>query len=413
MPRTSKLILVCLCLVASLGALLPAAAVAPFGLTLSGPSTYYPQRPLSGPFTGVLSLAGVGVPNQTIELRLDGAPVATAATTTQGTYTMSLPPITGTADHVLTAVAFGGTPLETVATAPLLVQRFTLTASLTGTGGGIVESSPAAISCPETCEAEIPATTQIVLDIAPARGSIFSGWTGDCAGTGTCTLDMVADRTVVAQFDFPARLAISPQSHTFPQTVVGQPSSPRTFVVTNTGGLPTGSPVVALTGPDAAHFAILSNTCTSAIAPSGGCTVDVRFAPSSAGAKNASLTVSGTPGGTVVAALSGIAVTPAQLTVSPPFWYPSAGYNQQRFQDFTVTNVGQLISGPLSVNLTGDLSAFVILSNSCSGFALGPAQSCTISLRYTQTLLFGGSHSANLAVNAAPGGTLNVFLSGT
>ena len=40
-----------------------------------------------------------------------------------------------------------------------------------------------------------------MLTATPDAGSVFTGWTGDCTGTGTCTLTMSADHTVTATFD--------------------------------------------------------------------------------------------------------------------------------------------------------------------------------------------------------------------
>jgi hypothetical protein len=413
-PRTSKLILAAVvCLLGSLGSIAPAAAVAPFGLTLSGPSSYYPSRPLSGPFTGVLSVGGVGIPNQTIELRVDGAPAATAATTVQGTYAMSLPPIAGVADHLITAVAFGGTPLETTATLPLPVQRFTLSVLSAGTGAGTVDSTPAAISCPSTCSAQFPATTQVTLNVVAGVGSIFTGWSGDCAGNGICPLTMDADRQATAVFDLPAHFILDPPSYGFRQVTVGQTSAFTTFALTNDGGLSTGTPMVSLTGPDAINFVIGANGCNSALPPGGTCFFDVRFAPSSSGNKSATVYVASNPGGSVISMLSGTGVAPAQLTVTPMAWYPSTAYNGQAFQDFTVTNVGQQASGALIANLSGDLYAFSKITDTCTGVVLGPAQQCVVRLRYSQTNLFGGNHGANLGVTGNPGGTVNVLLNGS
>jgi uncharacterized repeat protein (TIGR02543 family) len=40
----------------------------------------------------------------------------------------------------------------------------------------------------------------VTLNAAPTTGSRFTGWSGDCAGTGACTLTMSQARTATATF---------------------------------------------------------------------------------------------------------------------------------------------------------------------------------------------------------------------
>jgi hypothetical protein len=69
-----------------------------------------------------------------------------------------------------------------------------------GTGSGTVTSAPAGISCPVDCSQSYPSDTSAVLTAMPGGGSAFSGWSGDCTGSGTCTVVMSADRSVTATF---------------------------------------------------------------------------------------------------------------------------------------------------------------------------------------------------------------------
>jgi beta-lactam-binding protein with PASTA domain len=41
----------------------------------------------------------------------------------------------------------------------------------------------------------------VTLAASPASGSSFTGWTGACSGTGTCTVTMDAAKSVTATFD--------------------------------------------------------------------------------------------------------------------------------------------------------------------------------------------------------------------
>ena len=84
--------------------------------------------------------------------------------------------------------------------ATFTLQQFTLSASRAGTGSGTVTSSPVGISCGVDCTESYNAGTQVTLSAAPAAGSVFTGWSGACAGTGSCVVTMTGTRSVTATF---------------------------------------------------------------------------------------------------------------------------------------------------------------------------------------------------------------------
>jgi 6-phosphogluconolactonase (cycloisomerase 2 family) len=77
---------------------------------------------------------------------------------------------------------------------------YTLTASKAGSGTGMVTSSPAGINCGADCSEPYVSGTSVTLTATPASGSTFSGWSGDCSGTGACVVSMSAARSVTATF---------------------------------------------------------------------------------------------------------------------------------------------------------------------------------------------------------------------
>lgn len=81
---------------------------------------------------------------------------------------------------------------------PAAAPANTLNVALLGTGYGTVSSSPAGISCGTTCSASLSGT--VVLTASPATGSSFSGWSGACSGTGTCTVTLSSNLSVTATF---------------------------------------------------------------------------------------------------------------------------------------------------------------------------------------------------------------------
>jgi hypothetical protein len=78
---------------------------------------------------------------------------------------------------------------------------FTLTVGKNGTGSGTVTSSPGAINCGATCSQSYTQGTVVTLTPTAAAGSTFAGWSGDCTGTGACTVTMSQARSVTATFN--------------------------------------------------------------------------------------------------------------------------------------------------------------------------------------------------------------------
>ena len=82
--------------------------------------------------------------------------------------------------------------------------KLILSVSKSGTGSGTVVSNPAGINCGSTCLATYDPNTSVTLTATPSSGSTFKGWSGDCAGTGICTVTMDSKKFVTATFDLSA-----------------------------------------------------------------------------------------------------------------------------------------------------------------------------------------------------------------
>lgn len=106
-----------------------------------------------------------------------------------------------------------------------LVPTFALTVSRAGSGSGSVSSNPAGIDCGATCSASYTQGTGVTLTASPAAGSVFTGWSGPCAGTGACQVTMNAAAAVTATFDLAPPPDFSFASPPPPQeTSAGQPA---------------------------------------------------------------------------------------------------------------------------------------------------------------------------------------------
>jgi hypothetical protein len=78
-------------------------------------------------------------------------------------------------------------------------NNYTLSVSKSGTGSGTV-SGPG-INCGSDCSETYNAGTTVTLTATPSSGSTFAGWSGDCSGTGSCTLTMNSNKSVTANFN--------------------------------------------------------------------------------------------------------------------------------------------------------------------------------------------------------------------
>ena len=176
--------------------------------------------------------------------------------------------------------------------------------------------------------------------------------------------------------------------HGFGTHATGTTSPAQTFTVTNTGGVPAGrSHRGGRRRPG--QFTKSADNCNGqTLAPGASCTVDGAFAPTSVGAKAASLEASATPGGTASAALTGTGQTPANLTISPSpqgFGTHATGTTSPA-QTFTVTNTGGVPSGTVATSLIGaDPGQFTKSADTCNGQTLAPGASCTVDGAFAPT----------------------------
>ncbi len=171
-------------------------------------------------------------------------------------------------------------PLDTSGT-------FDLTVSKSGTG--TVTSSPAGINCGIDCTESFASGTVATLTATPGTGYTFSGWSGDCAGTGTCTVTMSAARNVIA---------------TFTATPMG---------VLSIAKIGTGSGTVIRTG----GAINCGSTCTESLTP--GSTVTLTASPT------AGSTFTGWSGGTCTGTGSCAFTLNANTTVNAQFNLNSGG----------------------------------------------------------------------------------------
>jgi len=76
-----------------------------------------------------------------------------------------------------------------------------LTVAISGTGTGTVTSSPAGINCGVDCSEPYDPNVMVTLTATPSANSVFSSWSGACAGQGNpCAITMNSAKAVSAAF---------------------------------------------------------------------------------------------------------------------------------------------------------------------------------------------------------------------
>jgi hypothetical protein len=152
-----------------------------------------------------------------------------------------------------------------------------------------------------------------------------------------------------------------------------------------------------------------TNDCPSALTAATSCIVQVTFAPTAAGLRTGTLTITDDqPGSPQVVQVSGTGLAP-QVTLTPS----SLTFPAQRVgttssaQVVTLTNAGGAALTIRSISISGDFSE----TNNC-GQGVGANSSCQISVTFTPTAT--GARNGTLSItDSAPGSPQTVALTGT
>ena len=127
-------------------------------------------------------------------------------------------------DSVSGATCFLTLNADRTVTANYNTPNYTLSVSKSGSGSGAVTSSPGGISCGGDCSETYQNGTSVTLTVSPSAGSTFTGWSGACSGSGSCTVSMTAARSVTASFTLGTNILSITKSGTGSGTVTSNPA---------------------------------------------------------------------------------------------------------------------------------------------------------------------------------------------
>ena len=139
-----------------------------------------------------------------------------------------------------------------------------------GSGSGSVVSAPAGIS--GAGSKPYNAGTGITLTATPSAGSVFTGWSGACAGTGTCSVTLDASKNVTANFtlmSYTVSTSAGATARIVPSSRLVSSGTTTTFTVTPSSGYHIGT----VTG---CGGSLVGSTYTTG-AVTGDCTVTASF----------------------------------------------------------------------------------------------------------------------------------------
>jgi len=141
----------------------------------------------------------------------------------------------------------------------------------------------------------------------------------------------------------------------------GASSTPQTITISNSGYSSLNITRLQIEGANALDFAILNDTCTNppnpSVAPSGMCTLQIRFNPVAGGSKNAQLSIT------------------SNDSVNPTVYIPLSGIGLYALNvNVSTAGSGTVVSAPSGINCGSSCSSHFAL-NSTVGLYATPAQS--------------------------------------
>ena len=199
-------------------------------------------------------------------------------------------------------------------------------------------------------------------------------------------------------------VALSPASLTFSSEEVGTKSAAQAVTMTNTGNATLSVTGVSVTGANAGDFS-QTNTCGSSLAAGAKCTISVTFAPTAAGARSASVSITDNAANSpqsIPLSGTGVAAAPvASLT-------PAGGLNfasqtigtTSAAQAITLANTGNASLSISGITLTGADPGDFSETNTC-GSSVAAGAKCTISVTFTPAATGTLTASISVADNAA------------
>jgi FtsP/CotA-like multicopper oxidase with cupredoxin domain len=310
-----------------------------------------------------------------------------------------------------TSLDFGSVATGTPSASQTVTVGNTGASDLTVSGVTLGGTDAAQFSLVNNCTTVAPAgTCTINVVFTPATDGAKSA-TLDIAhdGPGPSTSVALTGTGLLA----PPVATVAPTSLAFGSITTGTTSASQTVTVGNTGASDLIVSGAALVGANPGQYTIPTNTCTLPVAPGGSCTISVAFAPTSTGAKPATLSIAhnavGTPS---LVTLTGTGVAPAPLTTfSMPVTQNlgSKAVGTSTLKTVLVSNTGP---NPLIVATATAGAPFSLVTLGTCANPVAVGKTCKLNVTFAPTSV--GNFSVPLVVTAnATNSPQQTILTGT
>ena len=299
-----------------------------------------------------------------------------------------------------------------------------------GMFGSVFLPGQSAISFTVTNTGTVPTPAQVQLSMSglPNFFNLTDGCTGQTlaggascmfsilyaprsAGTSETTVTVLAGSLAVvvplSGTGEPAQLRFTPPALNFGDLFLGQTSTVQTLTLENTGSTMTG-PLTARLLSINSDLAIVTDACTGVdLAPAATCTVSVQVTANTRITGSGSIQVTAMRGDHALAPLQYRGVIGATLAATPD----SAALGDVQLtenprQTFTLTNVGDLDTGTMTVTVAGTDAADVSLVENCTGRSLPSFVQCSVTASFSPSHL--GAEAASVAITSPGAATLTI-----
>ncbi len=241
----------------------------------------------------------------------------------------------------------------------------------------------------------------------PSFGSGWASW--DCSLNRNCGAGILNAKLAVQNSALPLLVG------TLDFGTVGAYSGGNNLSVTltNVSGTPVTTTSSVLSGPNAAMFTVISNTCDAATIPAAGtCQVTANYAPTSLSAHSATLTINAatatTAGIVSLTGKSGAALQPGASSVTATT--VTVGQSTTVTLSFNNPNTVPETTGALAFSQPAIMAAS---SDSCSNVTLAAGASCGVTVNITPVSAGSYSGTASLALATGSNPSASVLISGT
>ncbi|HEY4511789.1 MAG TPA: IPT/TIG domain-containing protein [Candidatus Paceibacterota bacterium] len=172
--------------------------------------------PSSGAPGTVVTIYGTGfsASSNVVYLRSASTNYTLSANSSNGTSLQFVIPSWASGQYTIlvenNSLKLSGGQTLTVVPAPTVTTSYTLTTNVTGAGSVSGGGVNCGYGIGSSCTKSLSSGTQVTLSASPYSGYVFSGWSGACSGTGSCSITFDSNKSVSATFSTQTQSVTTP-----------------------------------------------------------------------------------------------------------------------------------------------------------------------------------------------------------